>query len=143
MMSTTETSFLNGKVRKHSLPVLESGGPNAPTLKRLMLAQGELAQVYDAEEPIRYLAVIELRPGCLRGNHYHKTKEEWVYVIQGEVLLRLQDASTRETASVSLQSGDLVNIQTGVVHSMETVKAGVAVEFAPVRHNPADTHRLG
>jgi hypothetical protein len=60
-----DSSFLNGKVLKRSLPELHLPlGPDAPVLKRLMLPQGELAQFYDAEEGIRYLAFIELRPGA-------------------------------------------------------------------------------
>src|SRR5207244_7219783 len=74
--SMTESTFLSGKVLRRSLPVVQpASGSGAPSLKRLLLPQGELAQFYDGEEPIRYLAYIELRPGVVRGNHYHKVKE--------------------------------------------------------------------
>src|SRR3954454_18231893 len=95
-----DTIYLGGKVLKRTLPVVPApSGPDAPILKRLLLAQGELAQFYDADEPIRYLAFIELRSGSVRGNHYHNTKEEWIYLIQGEVMLTLEDLQTqaRET----------------------------------------------
>src|SRR5437870_12464864 len=81
------STFLPGKLRKFSLPVIATPvGPDAPNLKRLLLPQGELAQFYDSDEPVRYLAFIELRAGSTRGNHYHQFKEEWLYLIQGELL---------------------------------------------------------
>lgn len=134
-----ESEFLAGKVVKWSLPVI-SGRPglDAPRLKRLLLPQGELAQVHDSDEGIRYLAVIEVRMGSVRGNHYHKVKEEWIYVMQGELSLLVEDMQTKERASVPLQTGDLVMIQIGIAHVLRTVKPGQAIEFSPTRFNPAD-----
>src|SRR5579859_3526509 len=99
----TTTPFLAGKVIKHSLMVIEGRpGSDAPALKRLNLPQGELAQVYDGDEGIRYLACMELRPGCIRGNHYHEVKAEVIYIIRGEILLVVEDIVTRERASLSM-----------------------------------------
>jgi quercetin dioxygenase-like cupin family protein len=134
-----ESEYLAGKVVRRSLPV-SSGrpGPDSPRLKRLLLPQGELAQVHDSDDGIRYMAVIETRMGSVRGNHYHKVKEEWIYVMQGELLLMVEDIQTKERASVPLQTGDLVMIQTGIAHVLRTVKPGQAIEFSPTRFNPAD-----
>src|SRR5208283_1863182 len=72
-----ESKFLSGKVVKWSLPALEPPfAPDAPALKRLLLPQGELAQVYDAEDAVRYIACLDLLAGTVRGNHYHKAKRE-------------------------------------------------------------------
>jgi mannose-6-phosphate isomerase-like protein (cupin superfamily) len=137
-----EAAFLNGKVRKRSLPSLQLPlGPDAPVLKRLMLPQGELAQFYDAEEGIRYIACIELLPGQVRGNHYHKVKEELVYVIQGEVLLSVADIDSKARASVALRAGDLAVIETRIAHALQTVQRGQAIEFSVARFDPADIHR--
>src|SRR5436305_702140 len=84
----SEMILLGGKVRKQALAVVQPPSvAESPTLKRLMLPQGELAQFYDGDEGIRYIAQIELQAGSVRGNHYHKAKEEWVYLISGEVNL--------------------------------------------------------
>ena len=137
----SEAAFLNGKVRKRSLPVISLPvGPGAPPVKRLFLPQGELAQFHDADEGIRYLAFIELLPGQVRGNHYHKVKEERVYVIRGEILLVVADIDSEARASVSLRAGDLALIQIGVAHAYQTVAPGQAIEFSPTRFNPADTY---
>jgi hypothetical protein len=135
-----ESEYLAGKVVKWSLPVIPGRpGPEAPMLKRLVLPQGELAQVYDAEDGIRYLAVIETRLGGVRGNHYHKVKEERIYVLQGELLVLVADIQTNARASVPLQTGDLLLIQTGIAHLLQPVLPGKAIEFSTARFNPADS----
>src|SRR5258705_6781662 len=71
-LSMSETSLLSGKVTRQSLPILQPPtAPGSPVLKRLKLPQGELAQFYDGEPGIQYIAYIELLPGNPRGNHYH------------------------------------------------------------------------
>jgi hypothetical protein len=134
-----ESEYLAGKVVKWSLPVISGRpGPDAPTLKRLFLSQGELAQVYDSDDGIRYLAVIEARMGSIRGNHYHKIKEEWIYVLQGELLVLVQDIKNNEHAPVSLRTGDMLRIQTSIAHLMRTVEPGQAIEFSKARFSAAD-----
>lgn len=135
----TETLFLERRVIKRTLSVIQ-GRPdsNAPILKRLFLAQGELAQIYDGADGIRYLAYVELRPGAVRGNHYHEMKEEGIYVIEGEIELVVEDPVSKERAPISLVSGDLVVIPVRVAHAFRTVRKGHAIEYSPTRFDPAD-----
>ena len=126
---------------KWSLPLISGRpGPDAPVLKRLMLAQGELAQIHDADEGVHYMAVIEARAGCVRGNHYHKVKRERIYVLRGELLVVVEDVQTKERASVPVQTGDLVLIPTGIAHALQTVQAGEAIEFGQARFDAADIY---
>ena len=141
----SHSTFLSGKVWKESLPVVSlPAPPDAPRLKRLPLSQGELAQFHDAGEGARYIAYIELRAGATRGNHYHKIKKEWTYVISGKLLLLLEDTMTHEKASVSMQAGDLAFIPPGVAHALRTLEPGGAVEFSQAQFNASDIypHRL-
>jgi quercetin dioxygenase-like cupin family protein len=136
------SSHLSGKITKLSLPVFDGPpGPDAPLLKRILLRQGELAQVHDDDRPIHYLALIELREGTERGNHYHDSKEEFIYLEQGELLLLVEDIRTKARESLSMKAGDLVFIATGVAHTLRVTKPGRAIEFSTVRFNPADTFR--
>jgi uncharacterized RmlC-like cupin family protein len=138
-----ESSFLGGKVLKRSLPALSApAGPAAPAMKRLLLPQGELAQICDGAEAFRYMATIELRSGAVRGNHYHRFKEEYMYIISGEVLLVVQDMDNQERIDVPLQLGDLVFIQTRVAHALKVMQPGVAIEFSVARFDPADIERV-
>ena len=138
----SESTFLNGKVRKQSIPVLQLPlAPNAPALKRLVLPQGELAQFYNGDEGIRYMAFIELLPGQMRGNHYHKVKEELVYVIQGEVVLSVADIESKASASVALRAGDLAVIRVGIAHAFRPTEPGQAIEFSSARFDASDIHK--
>lgn len=133
---------MSGKVTKQTLPVFSGPtGSDAPLLKRLLLPQGELTSIHNAEEAIHYIAFIELREGGARGNHYHKLKKEMVYVIQGEVRLVVEDVATRERATVPLQAGDVATIPVGIAHVLRTVKPGQAIEFSPALFDPTDTYR--
>lgn len=138
-----ESRFLAGKVAKRSLPAVRGpSGPDTPSVKRLFLPQGELAQFYDGDEPVRYIAFIELLAGTVRGNHYHKVKEEWLYVIQGQVRLELHDLGNAVRDSVLLEAGDLAIIPTGIAHALRVITPGQAVEFSPARFDPADIYRF-
>jgi mannose-6-phosphate isomerase-like protein (cupin superfamily) len=141
-MFQPDVTFLAGKVLKRSLPVLAAGDqPPVARLKRLLLPQGELAQFYDGEEGIRYIAFLALRAGVARGNHYHKFKEELLYLIDGEVLLVLENIDSKLRESVLLQTGDLAYIPAGVAHALRALKDGQAVECSPGRYDATDSYR--
>ncbi|HEY5910297.1 MAG TPA: cupin domain-containing protein [Verrucomicrobiae bacterium] len=132
---------MNGKVLKRSLPVIAGPPPpDAPMLKRLRLRQGELAHFWNGEEPIHYIAFLELRDGAIRGNHYHRHKREFVYVISGELLLSVADTESSQRDSLILRAGDLGSIDTGIAHRYQVNQPGQAVEFSTVTFNPADLY---
>jgi oxalate decarboxylase/phosphoglucose isomerase-like protein (cupin superfamily) len=140
-MAPTE-EFLSGKVRKWVLPRLSPGqAADGFPLKRLILAQGELAQVYDAEEGIRYIACIELVHGGVRGNHFHKYKSEWIYVLSGSTDLLVKDPEAARVETVKLARGDLAFIATGVAHALRVTGSGEAIEFSPAKFDAADIYR--
>ncbi|SPE51789.1 hypothetical protein SBV1_1430006 [Verrucomicrobia bacterium] len=137
-----EDRFLEGKVIRQTLPIIDNpAGPGIPALKRLRLAQGELAQIYDAERGIRYMAVIELLAQNTRGNHYHKVKEELVYMMQGEVVLVVEDIRSKARESVPLRPGDLALIRTEVAHALRVTASGLAIEFSQARFDAQDIYR--
>jgi mannose-6-phosphate isomerase-like protein (cupin superfamily) len=136
-------AFAGGKVQKWSLPAIQGSPPAAaPGLKRLLLPQGELAQFYDGEQGIRYIAFAELRRDCVRGNHYHNVKEEFVYIISGETLLVVEDIESKARASTTLQAGDLVFISTRIAHALRPIHSGQAIEFSNARFDAQDVHRF-
>jgi len=140
-MAPTE-EYLSGKVKKWSLPRLSPGREaDGVPLKRLVLAQGELAQVYDAEDGIRYIACIELVPGGVRGNHLHRYKSEWIYVLSGSTDLLVKDPDAAQVETLRLARGDLAFIATGVAHALRVTGVGEAIEFSPAKFDPADVYR--
>ena len=137
-----QSSILGGKVLKRSLPVITPPpGAGTPVCKRLLLPQGELAQFHDSEEGFRYAAVIELRPGTLRGNHYHERKQETVYLISGEMTLVVEDVRTGTRETLTLTPGDMVTLPPGIAHAMQPTAPGYAVEISPTRFEPEDTFK--
>lgn len=139
----SQTSHFDGSFSKWALPEIQPGPEgNEPVLKRLMLPQGELAQLYDSEKGIQYIASIELRAGSVRGNHYHKVKQEYVYMLSGTVTLILEDTTTQERQTCQMRKGDLALIHPGLAHALQVTESGLAVEFSPNRFDPEDTYRL-
>jgi uncharacterized RmlC-like cupin family protein len=138
----SKTPFLSARVIKESLPILQPPtAPGSPTLKRLKLPQGELAQFYDGDSGIRYIAYIELLPGSPRGNHYHNSKEEWTYLLTGELSLVVEDIVSKERASLTMSAGDIVRIPTGIAHTLQITSPGQAIEFSTARFDATDIHR--
>jgi mannose-6-phosphate isomerase-like protein (cupin superfamily) len=136
-------SYLGGKVSVNSLCVLRPPLPESmPTVKRLLLGQGELAQIMDGSVPIRYLAALELKPGSVRGNHFHRIKREFFYMITGTSRLLVRELQEPAPVSIFLSAGDLALIETGVAHACIPETSGVAVEFSEAPFDPADVHRF-
>jgi mannose-6-phosphate isomerase-like protein (cupin superfamily) len=141
-MFQADTTFLGGKVLKCTLQVLPADGhAYEPRLKRLLLPQGELAQFYDGEQGMRYMAFIALQPDSVRGQHYHKVKEEWFYLIQGQVILLVEDIASKLREAIPLRTGDLVFIPAGIAHALRPLEPGQGVEYSPTRYDRADVYR--
>lgn len=137
----SDVNLFSGRLVKRSLPCLTPGlGGELPPLKRLALAQGELAQFHDADPGIHYIAALELVEASVRGNHYHTRKEEHVYLMRGSMELIVEDPGSRERAEVRMEPGDLTVIQPGLAHAFRILHPGVAIEFSPTRFDPADIH---
>jgi quercetin dioxygenase-like cupin family protein len=133
-------TLLDGEVWKRTLPLITGKpGPDAPLLKRLLLGQGELAQFWDGEEPIQYMAFMELRAGTVRGNHFHRLKREFVYVISGQAVLIVEHPKTKQRQTTELRTGDLAGIAPEVAHAYQAVSSGQAIEFSPSKFNAQDT----
>ena len=136
-------SHLSGRVQHVQLPVFsQPTGPDAPVLKRLLLPQGELAQFHDSDEAMRYLALVELKEGGVRGNHFHRVKKEFIYAISGAFDLVVADPETRAPIEIiPISAGELAIIEPGIAHALRTRTPGHAIEFSPSRFDRADTYR--
>ncbi len=137
-----EFSHLSGKLRHQILPLLPiPTAPDAPLRRRVALPQGELAQLLNGPEPIRYLATLELLAGTVRGNHYHLAKRETVYVLSGALRLTALDLDSGERVVLDLAAGHAVFIAPRVAHALRVTAPGWGIEFAPDPLDPADTLR--
>src|SRR5689334_9930201 len=127
-MNATETIRYLERAWKQSLPIFHGPpGADAPPLRRLLLPQGELAQLHDTGEPIQYIAYIQLKEGVARGNHYHDFKQEYVYLLEGEAILDLEDIQTKARDSIPVKAGDLAFLPTRIAHAIRVLKSGHAL----------------
>lgn len=136
-----QTHFLSGKVWKNSLPLVDPAAADGHHLKRLRLPQGELARLHDGEPGMRYIAMIQLLAGTCRGNHFHKAKEEFIYLLAGECQLHVEDVSSKHREVFPFREGDLVFIATGVAHTLEVTQSGQAIEFSQAGFDDSDIFR--
>jgi len=62
-----------------------------------------------------------VKPGRIKGNHYHKRKKEWYCVIRGSVKVHLYDMRSNERKEVLLNADNpiLLQINPGICHAIE------------------------
>jgi len=68
-------------------------------------------------------------PGITRGNHYHQTKTEKFFVIQGEGVIRMRQIEEGEIIEYNVRGEDfqVIDIPPGVTHSITNVGRGEMV----------------
>ncbi|MBE3128362.1 MAG: dTDP-4-dehydrorhamnose 3,5-epimerase family protein, partial [Actinobacteria bacterium] len=69
------------------------------------------------------VSISRSRKGVIRGNHYHNTKNEKFYVIQGEAVIKLRNILDDKIISyyVSGEKIEMVDIPPGYTHSIENL----------------------
>jgi uncharacterized RmlC-like cupin family protein len=114
-------------------PIPEGGG-------RIVTPAGELAQIVNGA-PFRYLAFLEFQPdpNASRGNHFHASKTEHLYIVDGLVRATYLDLDSTEAAEVDLRAGDLVAVSPRCAHAYVALAHSHAVEFSALTYDPADT----
>ena len=88
------------------------------------------------------LHVVSLKPGHVRGNHYHRFKSEFIWVLNGVTELTTINNETGEKESMVID-GDkeniMIHIQPDVTHAFKNVGTPVAYLFcASDRHVGAE-----
>jgi uncharacterized RmlC-like cupin family protein len=131
-------SFFGGKVEIKALLLTDQPATRPEVRARLSSTKGEMAVLADTGQVIRHLAYLELRPGQRRGDHFHKIRREYLYLISGESSMLLEEIDTHSKATVKIVPGDLVFLQPGVAHAFLPLSAGQAVEFAAEPFDPSD-----
>jgi mannose-6-phosphate isomerase-like protein (cupin superfamily) len=115
------------KVRVQTLPV-RKGGQGA---RRIVEERGELA-ILHPNGPVYNPVVFDLRPGpgYYRGGHYHKTKTETFYIVQGSCVVRYCDLQSGSEGRVEAGQGDLITISPGCAHRLEALEMCRVVEWS-------------
>lgn len=71
----------------------------------------------------RHFFVSKSVPGAIRGNHYHKHKQEYFIVIQGKCLIVVEDtvSKKREQIEVSDKDNLAILMEPGKAHAMKNI----------------------
>ena len=90
--------------------------------------RGTLAEFLRSKH-LGQIFISRTRPGIIRGNHYHHTKAEKVFVVEGEGVIRMRhiESSAVVEYRVSGEAFQVVDIPPGYTHSVENVGAGEMV----------------
>ena len=136
--ATLAQSFFDGRATVKPLLVTDQPANRSEICARIQSPRGEMAVLSDGATPIRHLAYIELRAGRLRGNHYHKLRHEYCYLICGELDLTLLHLESGERAIVRMRTGDMAIIAPGIAHALTPTTQGHAVEYAAEPFDAAD-----
>jgi len=64
----------------------------------------EMLKENELKDKIRQIYVATIKPGCVRGNHYHLKRIEWFFIATGKAELILEDIETKEKVCFKLSS---------------------------------------
>lgn len=98
-----------------------------------MIKQDEIA------ENIRQVYIATIEPGSVRGNHYHKERVEWFFIVSGEAEICLEDIKTKErkVIEVSAANPQRITVFSGIAHAIEN-KGNQTVYLASAQNNVFD-----
>lgn len=67
---------------------------------------------------VMYVGIIKAKAPSMLGNHYHSRKEEVISVVEGRVVVRLEDIESGKRAIGELSEGEGILIEPGLAHSV-------------------------
>ena len=125
------------KVIIEKLPVAK----NIAGAKRWTEEKGEFVQISHLEE-IRHLALFEIKKGFFRGRHYHREKEEIIYIVSGRLRARFVDTETNERGESILEEGDKIRIKPLCGHILHGLEDSIVVEYSPQFYDIEDNYKI-
>ena len=128
---------------KFAIEVLPSAGDHDAE-RRFFSVKGEMAQILNRpNESYRHLVYWDLdtpHTGQERGHHYHARKEEFFYILAGELELMLEALDKNEKLIVPVEAGQRISIQPNTAHAFRSKNYAQVLEYSPHPYDPADTH---
>lgn len=88
----------------------------------------ELLKSNELEEPVRQIHITSIKPGCVRGNHYHSKRIEWFFLIVGEAKVFLQDIKTKKRIFFKLSEKEpkVITIYPYISHAVKNTGKNTA-----------------
>jgi len=77
----------------------------------------------------RYVGkILHIEPGHVLSLQYHHKKDESIYVLKGEIVLRLQPEGGEALTERRIREGEAFHIQPKLIHQFEAVQASDLLE---------------
>lgn len=97
-------------------------------------------------QSVKHFFISKSIPGAIRGNHFHKKKHEYFYVVQGKCLIIVEDMNNHKQEKILISDKDnlIVSMEPNKAHAMKNVGNNELILLALVneqldRKNP-DTY---
>ena len=104
------------------------------------LVENTLPKILNDSE---HFFISKSKVGVIRGNHYHRRKSEWFYVIQGKCKLCIQDIATakKEEIVINDKQNIMINIGPNKAHAFKNIGNKELILLALVNevHNQMDS----
>jgi len=98
--------------------------------------RGKLVQLIT--RPFRQLNLLKINKGEAFGGHYHKKKEEFFYVIEGEILVKIENQTKDKVYNFA--KGDCFLVEVWDKHSIFACEDTVIVETLGQPYSEEDTY---
>ena len=95
----------------------------------------------------KHFFVSKFDPRVVRGNHYHRRKSEWFYLIQGTCKVCVIDLKTKQKEEFILKDRQnlMLNLKPNIAHAFKNVGKNETILLALVNEvhdqNDPDTYR--
>jgi len=86
----------------------------------------ELLKANQLEKPVKQIHIASIKPGHIRGNHYHSKRIEWFFIVAGKAELFLQsikDIKSKDRICFKLSSKKpkVITIFPNIAHSVKNI----------------------
>ena len=83
----------------------------------------EMLKKNEIKEDIKQIYVATIKPGCVRGNHYHLKRIEWFLILNGKAEIYLEDIKikTKICHKISSRKPQIVTIFPKIAHAVKNI----------------------
>ena len=83
----------------------------------------EMLNANKTSREIKQISVTSIKPGEVRGNHYHLNKTEWFLVVGGKAEYYLEDPKTKEKIRLKLNSKNpkVITVFPKIAHAVKNI----------------------
>ena len=83
----------------------------------------EMLNANKTSREIKQISVASIKPGEVRGNHYHLNKTEWFLVVGGKAEYYLEDPKTKEKIRLKLNSKNpkVITVFPKIAHAVKNI----------------------